>query len=124
MLSSFEAVGLPPRRVASSSGRMNAAGIPYLYLAFDDTTAIKETISKAGKQYCLAKFKSKQSMKVLNLVNLPKSPSIFNPSTDSRRYETYFLRKFQKAISKPITKDGKEHVDYVPTQIVSEYFRH
>ena len=32
-----------------------------------------------------------------------------------------FLRSFVKDISKPVSKDGSEHVEYVPSQIVSEY---
>jgi hypothetical protein len=30
------------------------------------------------------------------------------------------MRDFQA----PVTKDGREHIDYVPTQIVTEYIRH
>ena len=35
-----------------------------------------------------------------------------------------FLYRFRKEIRKPIAKDRKEHIDYVPTQIISEFFRH
>ena len=27
-------------------------------------------------------------------------------------------------LTRPIVKDGREHIEYVPTQIVTEYFRH
>jgi hypothetical protein len=30
---------------------------------------------------------------------------------------------FMKDFTSPIDKDGREHIDYVPTQVVSEYFR-
>ena len=33
------------------------------------------------------------------------------------------LQKFIEEISKPISKDGAEHIDYVPSQIITEYFR-
>lgn len=36
--------------------------------------------------------------------------------------KNYFY-SFLEDFSKPIGKDGKEHIDYVPTQIVTEYFR-
>ena len=29
-----------------------------------------------------------------------------------------------KEVTKPIVKDGREHIEYIPTQIVTEYFRH
>ena len=34
-----------------------------------------------------------------------------------------FLHSFVNELTLPVTKDGREHVEYVPTQIVSEYFR-
>lgn len=33
-----------------------------------------------------------------------------------------FLEAFVSAISVPVKGDGSEHIDYVPTQVVSEYF--
>ncbi len=35
-----------------------------------------------------------------------------------------FLHHFQRDISEPVERDGREHYEYVPTQIVAEYFRH
>jgi hypothetical protein len=40
------------------------------------------------------------------------------------RHNRYFLHKFINDLVAPVSKDGREHVDYVPTQIVSEYFRY
>ena len=34
------------------------------------------------------------------------------------------MRKFIEEISKPIPNDGAAHIDYVPSQISTEYFRH
>lgn len=33
-----------------------------------------------------------------------------------------FLWQFVNEISKPVAHDGSEHIEYVPTQVVSEYF--
>ncbi|ASF45484.1 RES family NAD+ phosphorylase [Methylovulum psychrotolerans] len=33
-----------------------------------------------------------------------------------------YVSKGSKEISKPVTKDGSEHIEYVPSQVVSEYF--
>lgn len=33
-----------------------------------------------------------------------------------------FLRDFVESISRPVRKDGREHIDYVPSQVVCEYF--
>ena len=35
-----------------------------------------------------------------------------------------FLRGFAHDISQPVLKDEREHIDYVPTQILSEHIRH
>ena len=34
----------------------------------------------------------------------------------------HFLYAFRDEISKTVAHDGSEHVEYVPTQVVSEYF--
>jgi hypothetical protein len=34
------------------------------------------------------------------------------------------LAKFVDDLSKPIEKDGRQHIGYVPTQIFTEYIRH
>ena len=35
-----------------------------------------------------------------------------------------FLHKFVRAITLPVEHDGREHIEYVPTQVLTEYFRH
>lgn len=35
-----------------------------------------------------------------------------------------FLDRFAHEVSKPVAPDALEHIEYVPTQIVTEYFRH
>ncbi len=34
-----------------------------------------------------------------------------------------FLHGFRRDITKPIERDGREHIEYVPTQVVTEYLR-
>jgi len=34
----------------------------------------------------------------------------------------YFLYDFVNEISKPVQKDGTEHLDYIPSQVVCQYF--
>ena len=33
------------------------------------------------------------------------------------------MQQFVQEMGKPIAHDGHEHIDYVPTQIITEYFR-
>ncbi len=115
-------LGATPSQKAGS-GRMNPAGISYMYLSFEQETALAEVCQ--GDQLvraAIGQFETKREIKVLDLTNLPEKPSIF----DTQRYEElvalFFIDEFVKEITKPVLKDGSEHIEYVPTQVVSEYF--
>jgi RES domain-containing protein len=111
----------PPSDLASA-GRMNPAGISYLYTSLDPATALSEVLSKPPMTFALATFQTTQSLAVLDLTSFPPYPSIF----DSARYDELeglaFLHRFAEEISRPVGKDRRDHVEYVPSQVVSEYF--
>lgn len=114
-------IGVPPEGKASA-GRMNPAGISYFYVAYDQSTAEKEVITDAT-EWSTAKFKLIKDIQVIDFVDIPKIPSIFEPEKYDARQNMLFLHSFVNELTLPVTKDGREHVEYVPTQIVSEYFR-
>ncbi len=111
-----------PRSEKASAGRMNPAGISYLYLAFEQETALSEICSSEFEQSAIGIFKVARNLRVLNLILLPALPSIFNANSRDEREELLFLEAFVEEIKKPIEKNGSEHIEYVPTQVVSEYF--
>lgn len=51
-------------------------------------------------------------------------PSLFDKKNRYARDVIRFLNKFSVKVSSPIERDGREHTEYVPTQMLSEYFRH
>ena len=106
----------------ASAGRMNPAGISYLYLAFDQQTALAEIHMVQSDQSAIGQFEVLRDLQILNLTKLPDLPSIFDDNRRDEREGQYFLKSFIEEISKPVTKDGSEHIDYVPSQVVSEYF--
>lgn len=110
----------PPNEYANA-GRMNPAGISYFYAAEDDLTAIKE-VCKSVSEVAVAEFEVRESLTFLDLTSLPDMPSVFDKGNEDNRHYIQFLKGFIEDIIKPIAKDGKEHIDYVPTQIVSELF--
>jgi RES domain-containing protein len=118
-LSSFSDLGPPPEDVAGA-GRMNPGGISYLYLAFESDTAVAEVVPKGGNA-TVGQFELRQEVTVLDLSVQPQLPSVFDAASRSAREESMFLRAFARAISQPVDKDGREHIEYVPSQIVSEY---
>ncbi|MBV8751822.1 MAG: RES domain-containing protein [Hyphomicrobiales bacterium] len=113
-------LGPPPRNRASQS-RMSPAGIPMFYGAEDGPTAVAETLF-GPSDYALAKFETTRPTTLLNLAEIPYV-SLF----DTEKVHLYdwsrFMRGFIGDFQKPVVRNGLEHVEYVPTQIVTEYFR-
>lgn len=119
----FESMGVPPVGIASG-GRMNPAGISYFYIARDPETARKEVLAKARVRHYLGHFKNKKPLRLIDFVNIPSIPSIFAKDSYDTLHAVKFLHSLKKDIIKPVSKDGREHIDYIPTQIISEYFRY
>lgn len=120
-LADAESMGAPPAEKARA-GRMNPAGISYLYLSFDEATAVAEVVRSTPSRIAVAEFRAARSLRILDLKTLPPLPSIFDPSRREQREGLLFLRDFVETICEPIAKDGREHVSYVPSQVVSEFF--
>lgn len=119
-------LGSPPVKFANQSNRMSPAGIPMFYGALDVKTARAETLNhgqNAGQIVSIGTFRSTRNLRVLDLADLPSIPSVFNESGHHRIHSLRFLHAFAYDITQPIARDGREHIEYVPTQIVTEYFR-
>ena len=118
-------LGPPPPKKAVAN-RMSPAGIPMFYGAQDDHTAIAETVSgrlEAGEIVNVGAFVTLEEFSVLDLTNLQPVPSLFSEQRHLRPI-LRFLHSFVRDLSKPIKKDGRVHIEYVPSQIVTEYFRY
>jgi hypothetical protein len=126
--STAAALGSTPHEIASQS-RMSPAGIPMLYAAEDIDTALAETVDPvrdAGKVATVATFCTTENSQVVDLGRLPSVPSIFDPRPEAarERAELGFLHGFRRDVSAPIKPDNRIHIEYVPTQVVSEYLRY
>jgi hypothetical protein len=116
----------PPSDKARFANRMSPAGVPMFYGAEDFETAVAETVDleqDVGRVASAAVFETLVPLNLLDLVNIPEPPSFFS-SDDDARHTLYFLRHFARDVSQPIVKDGREHVDYVPTQVFTEFVRY
>jgi len=119
-------LGTPPQENTIST-RMSPQGIPLFYGALDKRTALNEIIDDKNEKEgntIIAEFKNLKPLKVLDLSSLPCLPSLFDKKNRDLRDTVRFLRQFSKEVSRFIQKDGREHTEYVPTQVLSEYFRH
>jgi hypothetical protein len=123
---SVSEIGPPPRDSASQS-RMSPAGIPMFYGAGENQTAFEEIFENdpALELVTFGKFEFLRPLRLLDLTNLPSVPSIFcNDEQYPTRMPLIFMCNFVEDVMKPIARDGRVHVDYVPTQVVCEFFRH
>jgi hypothetical protein len=125
------ALGPPTDDLARYANRMSPAGIVMFYGAYDAETARREVFDHGrwsqGKTMITVGtlFEAKIALRVVDLrkVKMPPVPSIFDPQKRPTRSAIQFLHNFAEEMAEPIVKDGREHVDYVPTQVVAEYFR-
>lgn len=112
--------GPPPPEYALQSNRMNPPGIPMLYLASTARTALRETrveVSRVGK------WLTARPLRILDLRRLPKVPGLFSTMERNDRLALLFLHEFADDIMTPVERDNRVHVDYLPSQVVTEYLR-
>lgn len=122
-------LGTAPKHKAQFSNRMSPAGIPMFYGAYDRSTAIIEARSaisaadRPGTAVTSGAFLSRRELRVVDLSSPIEVPSLFNSKRRHLRGAARFLNQFADAVAQPITNDATERIEYVPTQIVTEYVR-
>ncbi len=115
----------PPPEELARANRMNPAGISMFYGAADALTAI-EKVRDEGGLVSIGYFSLLRELNVLDLTRLPPSPGIYNQMYVDDKAGLRFLNRFVSEATKPVARDGseREHIEYVPTQVVTEFFRH
>lgn len=107
---------------ARHPNRMSPAGIPLFYGADSAAAAIQEVArhaTDATRLVTYAAFETTSSCTVVDFTCLGPVPSIFDTDRSHLRRALIFLHEFAQRISADV--DGREHLEYVPTQIVTEY---
>ena len=113
----------PPERAAAN--RMSPAGISIFYGATDRVTAIAEAGSHTFHRYVVTgEFTPTRELQLIDLTNLPDVPSIFDAGGHKDYFALRFMHKFVHDVTLPVELDGREHIDYVPTQVFTEYMRY
>jgi hypothetical protein len=131
VLTTVEDLGAPTAEQATTSSRMSAAGIPVFYGSLEKETAIEETLAHVSTggggtrevQVSWGSFWTTRAMRVLDLRRVPSISGLFGAGRHQRP-TIRFLRTFAAEVGKPIPIGGQEHVEYAPTQVVAEFFRH
>lgn len=118
-----EKLGAPAARDAAS-GRMSPAGIRMFYGAGDVSTAVAEIAVHSVQAYAqVAAWTPTRELRILDLSDAPKLPSPFDPKNWTAYRRLRFLQEFANAIARPVVPDGRQHSEYAPTQILTEYLR-
>ncbi|WP_353558222.1 HEPN-associated N-terminal domain-containing protein [Paraburkholderia terrae] len=112
--------GPPPVECALQSNRMNPPGIPMLYLASSASTALSETRATEAR---IGQWQVVRSLRILDLRRLPDVPGLFAAVTRNQRLGLRFLRRFADDIMVPVERDQRVHVDYLPSQVITEFIR-
>jgi len=108
----------------AAANRMSAQGIPHFYGAEDAETVAAEIASHDPKPLALVgEFKTTRELRILNLPAKPDIPGIFNRERRPERDRALWLREFVRLVTQPVIPDGRERVEYAPTQVVTEYLR-
>ena len=78
----------------------------------------------AGHGYVMSgAFTSTRSLALIDLTKIPDMPSVFDHGQAERAEEIAFLKWFADDVARPIHDRERVHVDYIPTQVVTEYLR-
>ena len=126
-LSRVSELSPPPPEQAVHANRMSPAGIPMFYGSFDSKVAVQEVCygeEMNNGVVTVGIFVTARPIEVVDFVNLPDFPSLFDEERRHQRFPISFLYGFVTDLCCPIDRDGRDHIEYVPTQIVTEYFRH
>jgi hypothetical protein len=119
-------LGPPPVELAFQTNRMSPPGVVMTYVAEDRETALAETANGPGN-FAVGEFANDRDVLILDLTRFPKPPCVFAELSDTMEFDPRprlnFLRNVSSDISRPIARDDRVHVEYVPTQVVTEYVR-
>lgn len=116
-------MGCPPKHLASH-GRANPAGIPYLYLASQESTAISEVRPHPGDAISVARFEVPDDLRIVDLRHPRRTISPFTqPDEDelaNLRRDIEFLEKLGEELTRPVLQKAAAF-DYIPSQYLCEF---
>jgi RES domain-containing protein len=111
----LDKMSAPPAHLAGH-GRLNPRGIPYLYLASDEITAVSEVRPWVGCDLTVAEFSLVNDSELVNFskehfVNIPEGEQFEGPEFTWRELITWMF-------SAPF--DPRDDTAYIPTQYLAE----
>ena len=127
----FSSQRMKPDAAHARDGRANSSGIPVLYLATTEQTAISEVRPWVGSQVSVAQFRITRQLDAIDLTKghgqlswskLPLRYLTGNEEPNAEAREQAVWTDIDNAFSRPVTpSDEKE--SYLPTRILAELFQ-
>jgi len=118
-----EEMGAPPSHKITKGSRANPPGIPYLYTAEDEATAVAEVKPQINSFVTTAKFVPKKKLRIADVTKVEQVQSPFGLNSIAKDIiRCDLLRCLNAELSEPIDQEG-EAIDYVPCQYVVEVIR-
>ncbi len=110
-----------PLRDRASEGRVNPRGIPCLYMATNDATAISEVRPAIGNFVTVAVMKCLRELKLIDCSRLIEKQFIFFKEPERSKMEEAVWSDIDRAFSAPVDRSD-DAAEYAPTQILAELF--
>lgn len=110
-----------PLRDRASDGRVNPRGIPCLYMATNDATAVSEVRPTIGALVTVASMKCLRELKLIDCSVLVEKQLIYLKEPDRAEMEEAVWSDIDKAFSAPVDRSD-DAAEYAPTQILAELF--
>jgi hypothetical protein len=83
---------------------------------------LHEVVQRPPLNITVAKFRLVREMTLIDLTKIPDFPPFYDIARAPEFEFIAFLNHFVEAISQPVTRTGSEPLDYLPSQVVSEFF--
>ena len=119
-------LGPPLENLAVQANRMSPPGVVMFYACDDIETALLEATEEPGR-FAVGYWKLLRAATVLDLTDIPAIPRLFEYDPEGGQYvfrrALIFLHHVAEHMSQPVARDDRVHVDYVPTQVVTEFLR-
>ncbi len=104
---------------------MSAVGVSLFYGSEDAQTAIAEIAGHGVAPIAvIGEFRTARALHILDLTATPAMPgSIFDPDMRHEIAMQRFVGTFVEKVTIPVIPDGREHLEYAPTQVLTDYIR-
>ncbi|HUW71190.1 MAG TPA: RES family NAD+ phosphorylase [bacterium] len=117
-------MGMPPVDKCGN-GRANPSGIPYLYIASDESTALAEVRPHPGDKVSMGLLNLSRPKKIIDLRSPRLSISPFGKEEDvvrNLRQVMVLVQKLSDDLATPY-QPRMAHLEYLPTQYLCEYIK-